>query len=86
MRGDMSLIGPRPRAAAEFGTYFAQAPECLLVRPGLISLWPTCNRRFSEQQTEIALDCYYVSNWSMGLDFVLVGKAIFSVHRNDKAP
>ncbi len=84
IRGEMSLIGPRPRAAAEFGTYFVQAPECLLARPGLISLWPTCNRPFSEHRTEIALDRYYVSNWSMGLDFVLLGKTILAIQRDDR--
>jgi len=84
IRGDMSLIGPRPRAAAEVGTYFAQAPECLLARPGLISLWPTCNPPFGEHRTEIALDRYYVSNWSMGLDFVLLGKTILAIQRDDR--
>jgi exopolysaccharide production protein ExoY len=84
IRGDMSLIGPRPRAAAEFGTYFALAPECLLARPGLISLWPNCNRNFSAQRTEIALDRYYVSNWSMALDFALLGKTILASRRDDR--
>ena len=41
MRGDMSLIGPRPRAAAEFGAYFAQASECLLASFIHRGLW--CN-------------------------------------------
>jgi lipopolysaccharide/colanic/teichoic acid biosynthesis glycosyltransferase len=84
IRGDMSLIGPRPRAAAELGIYFAQAPECLLARPGLISLWPTCNRPFREHRTEIALDRYYVSNWSMGLDLVLLSKTILAIQRDDR--
>ena len=84
LRGDMSLIGPRPRAAIEIGSYFAQAPECLLARPGLISLWPTCHRVFSAHRTEIALDRYYVSNWSMALDVVLLSKSIFSIHRTEE--
>ena len=84
LRGDMSLIGPRPRAAIEIGSYFAQAPECLLARPGLISLWPTCHRVFSAHRTEIALDRYYVSNWSMALDFALLGKTILASQRDDR--
>src|SRR5215813_13734230 len=85
LRGDMSLIGPRPRAVVESASYFADAPECLLARPGLVSLWPTWNRRFSTQWTEIALDRYYVTNWSMALDVVLLSKMIFSVYRNERA-
>src|SRR5262245_30264790 len=50
--GDMSLVGPRPRGAAEFGTYFAEAPECLLARPGLITLRPNLNPPFGERRTE----------------------------------
>src|SRR5262245_45421547 len=84
LRGDMSLIGPRPRAVTEIGSYFAQAQECLLARPGLISLRPTCHRAFSAHATEIALENYYVSNWSMVLDVVLLSKSIFSIHRTDE--
>jgi lipopolysaccharide/colanic/teichoic acid biosynthesis glycosyltransferase len=83
MRGDMSLIGPRPRAAAEFGDYLARAPECQLARPGLISIGETYGAALGEPRTEIALERYYVSHWSMGLDFVLLGKAIFCNHHRD---
>lgn len=85
MRGDMSLIGPRLRAAAEFGTYLAQAPECQLARPGLISIAETYGAALREQRTEIALERYYVSHWSMGLDLALLSKAIFCNHRRDWA-
>jgi len=84
IRGDMSLIGPRPRAAVEFGDYFARAPECLLARPGLISIGQSFGRAFGDHRTEIALDRYYVSHWSIGLDLALLGKSIVSDHRDDR--
>ena len=84
MRGDMSLIGPRARAAAEFGDYFTQAPECQFARPGLISIGETYRADLREQPTEIALDRHYVSHWSMGLDFALLGKAVFSIQRDGR--
>ena len=81
----MSLVGPRPRFANEFSHYFAQAPECLLARPGFIGIWESYNQAFSDQQTEIVLDRHYVCNWSARLDFVLLGKALFSIRRLDPA-
>jgi len=84
IRGDMSLIGPRPRAAVEFGVYFARAPECLLARPGLISIGQSFGRAFGDHRAEIALDRYYVSHWSIGLDLALLGKSIVSDHRDDR--
>jgi lipopolysaccharide/colanic/teichoic acid biosynthesis glycosyltransferase len=78
LRGDMSLVGPRPRTEAEFGYYVAQAPECLLARPGFIGIDERCDPG-KDQQTEIVLDRYYVRHWSARLDLELLGKAIFRV-------
>jgi lipopolysaccharide/colanic/teichoic acid biosynthesis glycosyltransferase len=85
IRGDMCLVGPRPRAAAEFSDYFTQAPECLLARPGIIGLWQRDDPALRDQQAEIVLDRHYVCNWSARLDFVLLGKALFSIRRLDPA-
>jgi len=81
--GDMSLIGPRPRTMAEFRD-FVRAPECLLARPGLIGIWQIYGPIFRGRGTEIALDRYYVRNWSIGLDLALLSKAISAVHRDDR--
>lgn len=82
IRGDMSLIGPRPRAPAEFNDYFAQAPDCLFAKPGLTSILQSYNPPLSDLQTEIALDLHYVRNWSIGLDLALLSKAIAATHRD----
>jgi lipopolysaccharide/colanic/teichoic acid biosynthesis glycosyltransferase len=84
MRGDMSLIGPRARAAAEFGDDFAPAPECQLARPGLISLSETYGADLGGLRGEIALDRHYVKHWSLGLDFVLLRKTLFSMQRDGR--
>jgi exopolysaccharide production protein ExoY len=84
MRGDMSLIGPRARAAAEFGDDFALAPECQLARPGLISLSETYGADLGGLRGEIALDRHYVKHWSLGLDFVLLRKTLFSMQRDGR--
>jgi len=84
MRGDMSLIGPRARAAAEFADYFTQAPECQLARPGLISISESYAADLREQRMEIALDRHYVSHWSLGLDLALLRKALFSIQRDGR--
>src|SRR5262245_21050825 len=67
------LIGPRPRAAAESYDYFAQAPECLRARPGLIRIW---QNDVPNQQAELAVDRCYVSTWSLRLDLALLLAAI----------
>ena len=85
IRGDMCLVGPRPRSANEFLLYFTQAPECLLARPGLdrhvASLRPEPRPR---QSTEVALDRHYVRHWSMRLDFALLNNAISVSHHEDR--
>ena len=80
--GDMSLIGPRPRAAADFGDYFVRAPECLLARPGFISIEQSYRPTYGDQRAEVALDRYYVRNWSLPLDLALMSKAISAPYRN----
>ena len=83
MRGDMSLTGPRPRTMTEFRD-FVRAPECLLARPGLIGIWQIYGPTFRDRGTEIALDRYYVRNWSIGLDLALLSKAISGTFRDDR--
>jgi len=85
IRGDMSLVGPRPRAAAELSDYFAQAPDCLVARPGFISVQESYNSAFTDQQAEIVLDRHYVRNSSARLDFLLLSEAIFGIRHADPA-
>jgi|SRR5262245_14902229 len=86
IRGDMSLIGPRPRTPVEFRDYFPLAPEYLRARPGLSSVWDSGHPLFKHQRTEIAVDRYYVNKWSMALDLSLLKTSLLSGHHDDKWP
>ena len=83
VRGDMSLAGPRPRIAHEMHD-FAQVPECLLARPGLIGMWQAYGQKGGNYRSEIALDRYYVRHWSMRLDFALLINALLAAHHEDR--
>jgi exopolysaccharide production protein ExoY len=74
LRGDMSLVGPRPILAHQIPRYGARAPEYFAARPGLTGLCQSSDR------TCIALDRYYVRNWSMRLDLALLMKTISAAH------
>ena len=85
IRGDMSLVGPRPRSAAELSYDFMREQECLRARPGFISIWQSHYPVVVDEYAEIALDRHYVCNWSARLDFALLCKAIFAIRRADPA-
>jgi len=76
LRGDMSLIGPRPIVQEEipkYGTYFS---DYVQVRPGLTGLWQVSGRNTTSYETRVALDRYYVRNWSPCLDTWILIKTI----------
>src|SRR5215831_12778285 len=75
LRGDMSLIGPRPITPDEFSRYHKLLPEYFTARPGLTGLW----RHSATLSTQMALDRYYIRYWSVGLDLTLLIKAISAV-------
>ena len=85
LRGDMSLVGPRPIATDELLRYHAQAPEILMARPGLTGMWrQTSARSLRSHSRCVALDRYYIRHWSMRLDFALLIKALSaSPHANE---
>ena len=76
MRGDISLIVPQPRAAAQLRDCFARGSACLRARPGLTGIWLSYRPTPRDWRTEIALDRYYVRDWSLRLDLALMSKAI----------
>jgi exopolysaccharide production protein ExoY len=79
LRGDMSLIGPRPVVPDELDRYGDYAAECLAARPGVTGMWQVSGRSSVDYSTRVALDRYYVRRWSLWLDLVLLIKTIPAV-------
>jgi exopolysaccharide biosynthesis polyprenyl glycosylphosphotransferase len=79
VRGDMSLVGPRPPLPAEVAEYEGHAHRRLLVKPGITGLWQVSGRSDLAWEETVALDLRYVEDWSLGLDLVLLARTVVSV-------
>jgi exopolysaccharide biosynthesis polyprenyl glycosylphosphotransferase len=79
LRGDMSLVGPRPQIAAEVAQYNDLAHRRLLVKPGMTGLWQVSGRSSLTPEQAIRLDAYYAENWSLGGDLMIIGKTVTAV-------
>jgi lipopolysaccharide/colanic/teichoic acid biosynthesis glycosyltransferase len=89
LRGDMSLVGPRPTVPEQVAEYGAFERRRLLVRPGL-SGWAQVNGNVRlTWQERIALDVWYVDHWSLALDGAILFKTLAVVllgeHPNPRA-
>ncbi len=76
LRGDMSLVGPRPIVTAEIAKYGERFALFCKVRPGLSGLWQVSGRNDTTYGERVALDCYYVRNWSVWLDLVVLARTV----------
>jgi len=79
LRGDMSLVGPRPALASEVAQYDSDARRRLDVRPGLTGLWQVSGRSNLSWADTVRLDLYYVDNWSMMEDLMILAKTAKAV-------
>jgi exopolysaccharide biosynthesis polyprenyl glycosylphosphotransferase len=79
LRGEMSLVGPRPPLPSEVDRYSGPIDRRLLVRPGLTGLWQVSGRASLSWQDSVRLDLYYVDNWSMTQDVLILAKTIKAV-------
>lgn len=70
--GSMSLVGPRPPLPSEVEAYESDVRRRLLVKPGLTGLWQVSGRSNLSWQDSVRLDLYYVENWSLAGDFVIL--------------
>jgi lipopolysaccharide/colanic/teichoic acid biosynthesis glycosyltransferase len=82
LRGEMSLVGPRPALAAEVAAFDHELLARLNVRPGVTGLWQMEARDNPSFHVYRRLDLYYVENWSISLDAaILWGTAVSIVGR-----
>jgi exopolysaccharide biosynthesis polyprenyl glycosylphosphotransferase len=76
LRGEMSLVGPRPALAGEMHAWTPDLHERLRVRPGLTGMWQVSGRSNATFEEYVRLDLYYVDNWSLWADVAIVAKTI----------
>ena len=79
LRGDMSLIGPRPIVAAEAPRYATYFETYARVVPGITGLWQVSGRNDTAYQQRVELDAYYVHNWSLWLDMYILAQTVVVV-------
>jgi exopolysaccharide biosynthesis polyprenyl glycosylphosphotransferase len=72
LRGDMSLVGPRPALPTEVAQYDSDTRRRLDVRPGLTGLWQVSGRSNLSWDDTVRLDLYYVDNWSLIQDVMIL--------------
>ena len=85
LRGEMSLVGPRPPLPGEVQEYEADTRRRLLVKPGITGLWQVSGRSNLSWEDSVRLDLYYVENWSLSSDLVILAKTLRAVLSRDGA-
>lgn len=85
IKGDMSLVGPRPVVAAELARYGDDVDYFLMVRPGMTGLWQVSGRNDVGYDTRVYLDTWYVKNWSLWYDIAILFKTIRVVLKREGA-
>ncbi|GAC1427905.1 MAG: hypothetical protein NVSMB5_22700 [Candidatus Velthaea sp.] len=79
LRGEMSVVGPRPPLPCEVDHYDASAMRRLSVKPGITCLWQISGRSTLSFEQWIALDNAYIDNWSPGMDLRIIADTIPAV-------
>lgn len=79
LRGDMSVVGPRPQVRREVDSYDYLVRQRLTVKPGLTGLWQVSGRSDLQLEDAVRLDLSYIENWSPIKDLVIIGKTVKTV-------
>jgi Undecaprenyl-phosphate galactose phosphotransferase WbaP len=74
LKGDMSLVGPRPIVDAEVEKYGEDYLRIFSVKPGLTGLWQVSGRSDADYEDRVAYDTYYLQSWSVWLDLWIIFK------------
>ena len=79
LKGDMSLVGPRPPLTEELASYTERERQRLLVKPGITCIWQVSGRSDLDFQTWVDMDLEYIDTWSFWLDVRLLAKTLPAV-------
>jgi len=85
LRGEMSVVGPRPQVRREVDSYDDLFRRRLSVKPGLTGLWQVSGRSDLQVEDAVRLDLSYVENWSPVQDLTIIAKTVKTVFRGDGA-
>lgn len=85
LRGDMSLVGPRPALPSETAAYDEWVWRRLHARPGLTGLWQVSGRSHLTWEESVRMDLQYVNNWNLRLDLAILARTPRAVLRRDGA-
>ncbi len=86
LKGEMSLVGPRPVTQEEIERYYKDSADlCFSVLPGITGLWQVSGRSNTSFGYRISLDSWYVRNWNLWLDIVILLKTVFVVVKKEGA-
>ena len=86
LKGEMSFVGPRPVTQDEIDKHYREMAElCFSVLPGITGLWQVSGRSNTSYDYRIALDSWYVRNWNLWLDIVILFKTVKIVVKREGA-
>lgn len=85
LKGEMSLVGPRPIVDAELERYGNQVDYYLEAKPGITGLWQISGRNDVTYDTRVYLDAWYVKNWSLFNDVVIMLRTVKVIFRREGA-
>lgn len=85
LKGEMSLVGPRPVVADELERYQDDVEYYLMAKPGMTGLWQVSGRNDVDYNTRVYFDSWYVKNWSLWNDIAILFKTVNVVLKRDGA-
>lgn len=85
LRGEMSLVGPRPIVHDELIRYSDDVDYYLMAKPGMTGLWQVSGRNDIDYETRVYFDAWYVKNWSLWNDIAILFKTVNVVLKRDGA-
>ena len=85
LKGEMSLVGPRPHPLDDYSRYDLEHLRRLDVTPGITGLWQVEARHDPSFERNVALDLKYIEHWSLGLDVEIILRTVSAVIKGSGA-